>query len=101
MTTKVFTFKAPAEKVPVTFDFTRVLGAAAISGTPTCAVALDAGATDDTADILDGAASTASGVVLQPVKAGTAGQDYRVTCTALTNDGRTLVLAGILPVRTA
>lgn len=101
MTTKIFTFKAPTEKVPATFDFTRVLGNATISGTPTCAVTLDAGTTNDVADILDGAASAANGIVMQPVKAGTAGQDYRITCTALTNDGRTLVLAGILPVRTA
>jgi hypothetical protein len=101
MTTKVSTFKAPTEKVPVTFDFSRVLGGAAISGTPTCAVAVDAGGATDAADILDGATSNANGVVLQPVKAGTAGADYRVTCTALTNDGRTLVEAIILPVRNA
>lgn len=101
MTTKTVSFKAPTEKVPVSFNFTAILGAATIAGTPTCAVTLDAGSTDDSASILDGAASVANGIVAQPVKSGTAGQDYRITCTALSNDGRTLVLAAILPVRNA
>lgn len=100
-TTKVSSPKASGERIPLTFDFTSILGAATISGTPTATYELDAGTTDDSANLPNGAISQAAGIVSVPVKAGTEGQDYRITVTADTSDGRRLMLAMIVPVRKA
>lgn len=97
----MFTFsdKDPAEIVPVTFDFSRGVGAGATVAVDSVSVAVVAGTDNDPSNLLQGAATSDGAVAVQWVKAGMDGTDYKLRCTVVASDGQTLVLAAILPVR--
>lgn len=94
-----FSPKGPTEKVTLTFDFSAELGSATISSAA-CVATTVAGTDASPSSVISGAAQISGGDVLQLVKQGLVGCDYNVTCTATLSDGRVLVLARILPVRT-
>lgn len=102
-TTKVFSPKDPQETVNITFEFAPILGAEAISGAATSAVQISAGTDAAFAAVKNGAPVVVGTQVVQSVTAGVAGVDYYVTAKVTTNGApaRTLLLAGILPVRNA
>ena len=91
--------KDPGETIALSFDFTDRLAGAAISGTPAAVSQTWSGVDSNPGAILSGGCAVAGPVVTQKVTGGIAGVDYRVKVTAQTNDGRVLVLAGILAVR--
>lgn len=96
-----FAEKDPEAVVPVEFDFTTPLGAAAIQGLPVVTIAVVSGVDAAANDMLNGAAAAVGGKVTQSVRQGVANADYRLKCKVATNDARTLTLARILPVRNA
>lgn len=95
--------KDPDEQVNLLFDFTDSLAGDTIAGTPEVACTTDAGTDASPGDVLNGTATVVTGtVVVQPVRAGVAGCDYRVEVRASTTGSsptRKLVLVGFLPVR--
>lgn len=96
-----FQSKDPAEKVTLPFDFSEDLGDATISSV-TAAFGLDAGdETGGTTASQNGSITTVGGIAYVPVQDGAAFCDYIVTAKATLSDGRVLMLAGLLPVRTA
>lgn len=94
----IFSSKRPGEVVTLAFDFTSELGGASI-GTKSCAVTVLAGTDASPSSLISGAAQESAGVV-QLVQGGVHGVDYVVEATVVTNDGRTLKLPAVLPVRT-
>ena len=93
--------KDPAEVVDASFDFTKDLGAAAIvAGSPAVTIALSTGADANPAAMLLGAPTLQGAIVFQRVQLGVDKADYRLRCQVTLNDGRVLVLAMGLPVRT-
>jgi len=102
MTTQVFPFKDPNETQSLAFDFAPDLGSETLAaGTMTSGVDLIAGTDATPTNVLNGAPVISGALVLQSVKAGVAGADYRVWAKCNTSGGRVLVVAGILPVRNA
>jgi hypothetical protein len=109
MATKVFDAKDPDEQVNLFFDFTDALAGDTITGSPVVAITVDVGSqvADGTpTNVLNGSATVVSGnkKVVQPVRAGLAGADYRIEVRVDTTGStpvRKLVLAGVLPVRDA
>jgi hypothetical protein len=102
MTTQVFPFKDPAEVQSLAFDFSPDLGSETLAaGTMTSGIELLAGTDASPSNVLDGAPVISTAFVLQAVKAGVHNCDYRVWAKCNTSGNRTLVVAGILPVRTA
>lgn len=102
MTTQTFAFKDPAETNTLAFDFSPDLGTETLAAaSQTSGIELLAGTDASPANVLNGAPAISGALVMQSVKAGVAGCDYRVWAKANTSGGRTLVVAGVLPVRTA
>lgn len=102
MTTQVFAFKDPAETQALAFDFSPDLGTETLTAaSQTSGIELLAGTDAAYASVLNGAPVISGTKVLQSVKLGVHNCDYRVWAKANTSGGRTLVVAGILPVRTA
>lgn len=102
MTTQVFPFKDPAEVQSLAFDFSPDLGTETLTpGSMTSGIDLLAGTDASPSNVLNGAPAIAGAFVLQSAKAGVANCDYRIWTKATTTGGRTLVVAGILPVRDA
>lgn len=99
---KVFDTKDPSEIVTVTFDFTSELGSETISGSPTVTNEVAGGTDAAFASMLNGAPSASGGnKVLQSVKLGVHGVNYKLKALVNTSASRTLVLSAILPVRSA
>jgi len=100
--TKLWPSKDPEEIITVTFDFTDDLNGAAITGgSAVTSVSVAEGADQDYAQTKNGAEEIQGAKVLQSVKLGLNGVNYRWQGKINTSDGRTLVLAAILPVREA
>ena len=103
--TQLFDEKDPAEKWILEFDCSLDLAAGeALTGTPTVTVTLESG-TDPTPNAtLNGAPTLGNSnkSIFQPVQAGVhmCKYKFRASC-ATTNANKLLVIAGILPVRTA
>lgn len=96
---KRFDKKDPGETVVLTFDFT---GEAPAVSAPTVAITHESGEPDAAfASVLEGSPQVSGGKVLQRVKAGVAGADYLLRCSASDGNGNTLVRAGLLMVRAA
>jgi hypothetical protein len=96
--------KDPEEVIVLTCDFGPDLAAGeTLNAPPTVTVTVASGADASPGDVLDGAAQLDASTtkVLQKVKGGVDDTNYRVKVKATTSDGRTLVLAPILPVRNA
>ena len=98
--TQKFPTKGTLESVVLGFDFSRET---AVVTAPTFAITCEPGVVvdDSPADILSGASvidPDNPARVLQRVRAGTDGVDYRIQCTATAGDD-TLTIAAILPVR--
>jgi len=98
-----FNVKGPAERVPVTFDFTFDLPAGVtLTGAVTITVETIEGTDANPEDILNGgfAFDATSTKVIQPVQDGLDGCEYRIICTASTTQPTLKpTLTGILPVR--
>lgn len=92
--------KDPEEVVVLAFDFAAELGAETLSS-PVFSVSVHRGNDANVAQLPNGAPVISGTQALQSVRAGVAGVDYYVRMRASTSGGRTLVLAGILPVREA
>lgn len=102
MTTEIFAIKDPAEVQVLGFDFSPDLGTETLStGTMQSGVELLAGEDPSPSSLLNGAPTIDGSTVVQSVKEGVAGCDYRVWAKVQTSGGRVLVVAGILPVRDA
>ena len=93
--------KDPAEIITVTFDYTSEIGAASISASPVIGVSVANGVDADFATMPDGAAQISGALVLQRFRNGVNAVDYNVRCLVTLDDGRKLLRAGTLPVRTA
>ena len=93
-------FKDPAEIITVTFAFADELGTANISAVDSVTIAVVTGADPDSAAMLNGAGAISGGDVLQSIRAGVAGADYKLRALAALSDGRKLVRALNFPVRT-
>jgi hypothetical protein len=95
-----FPIKDPGETLPVAFEF-QGLDLAETLVTPTVTIITFAGV-DATPNAVLWNVATISGIdVLQWVRAGVAGVDYKLTCSVITSAGRMLILTGKLPVRAA
>lgn len=102
MTTQVFLPKDPVETQNLAFEFADDLGDETLTAaSQTTGIELSAGADAAYTSVLSGAPSISGTKVVQQVRLGVANVDYRVWAKANTSGGRTLVVAGILPVRTA
>lgn len=102
MTTEVFAIKDPAETQALAFNFAPDLGSETLTpASMTSGIELLAGTDPTPANVLNGAPVISGALVLQSVHGGVANADYRVWAKVNTSGGRTLVVAGILPVRTA
>jgi hypothetical protein len=94
-----FRTKQPAEKWPISFDFTAKLGAATISSV-TSIIALDElDNSNVSTTVLDSTLQTnTTTIVYTYVRAGTTGHRYLITCIVAGSDGSIHELEGILPV---
>ncbi len=92
--------KDPAEIITLTFDYASEIGAAAISGTPVFALAIESGTDADYASMPNGSPQVSGSDVLQSVKLGANAVNYAVRMLATLDDGRKLLRAATLPVRT-
>jgi hypothetical protein len=93
-----FPVKDPAEVVVLSFDFSAELGAETISGSPTIAIATYAGIDATPGTVLYGSPAITGQAVIQTVRQGLDGVDYKIKTQINTSGGRTLVLSGVLPV---
>lgn len=100
MTKILDTTKDPSETIPITFDFTRLLGARTIS-TKTVTASVWRGTDGNPSATISGSASESGGIVTQKVTGGIDGVDYRYRCSATLSDGDVLVLGAVLAVRIA
>lgn len=89
--------KDPGDVIVVEFDFTKDLGAEALTN-PDVAITVAVGADPAAAAMLVGAAQVVGGRVLQRVQSGVDGADYAFQCTADIGADR-LTIEAILPVR--
>lgn len=90
--------KDPSESVVIEFDFAgemSVIGSAVVS-----ASVYGTGVDPAVASMLDGAPQVLAPKVLQRVRNGVDGVDYKLRCVA-TSGSDVLVRAGVMPVRTA
>jgi len=95
-------FKDPEEIVTITFDFTRDLGAEAIAAaSQVVTIAVVSGADPNVGQVPNGAPQISGTKVLQSIKQGVHLVDYSTRCRIDTSGGRRLVLAALLPVRSA
>ena len=88
----------------VTLNFTAHLAAGeTLTGAITVSITTVTGTDASPASVLNGAATfdVTNKMILQGVKSGTTGCNYRLKAKSGTSAGRTLALAGILPVRDA
>lgn len=92
--------KDPAEIIPVTFDFTNDTTAPL---TPVVSISRHSGAPDtsDLSLMLSGSPQIIGAKVVQKVRSGVDGTNYRIACQADEASGLRYVIAGILPVATA
>jgi hypothetical protein len=101
MTTEVFPFKDPSEVQTLAFDFSPDLGTETLAAPLTVGVELLAGTDASPNDIINGSPVIVGSTVVQSVTGGVSNCDYRIWSKAQTSGGRTLVVAGVLPVRDA
>lgn len=97
----VWDYKDPEETITGTFDFSRDIGTANITGTPATSIAVQHGDDPAVASVINGSPQVAGSFVLQSYKVGVRDVDYYVRCKAALDDGRVLVLAATMPVRQA
>lgn len=98
---KKFDPKDPIEIVPLSFDFTELIGSGSPQ-TPTISVIRHSGATDsDPSAMLAGAVQLVGMDVRQKVQAGVAGCVYYLKATVDTAEGYRYALAGLLEVQPA
>jgi hypothetical protein len=92
--------KAPSEKIPATFVFTKALDQGETIVSATLSVSLRQGVDPSPSSILDGAHQIlAGGRVLQRIRGGIDGVSYEVRCSVTTSSGSIFLLAGVIPVR--
>lgn len=91
--------KDPEEIITVTFPFSEELGAATIDSVDSVSISIVNGTDPDVGAMLNGAAQISAGDILQSVRNGVAAVDYKLRCRAVLSDGRRLVRAIDLPVR--
>lgn len=91
--------KDPDETITITFPFGDELGAATIASVDYVTIALINGTDAAVGTMLNGAAEISGGDVFQSVRYGVHQADYKVRCRAVLSDGRRLVRAIALPVR--
>lgn len=93
-----FRNKQAAEAYYIEFDFDELCGTATVSSATVAAKVVSTGV-DATATITTVASQSISGTsVYVWVKAGTAGTDYQITCTATASDGSIYELEGLMLV---
>lgn len=98
---KKFDPKDPVEIVPLSFDFTELIGAGSPTS-PTISITRHSGAQDsDPGAMLAGAVQLVGMDVRQKVQAGVAGCTYYLKATVDTADGYRFALAGLLEVQPA
>ncbi|OHC35499.1 MAG: hypothetical protein A2Y50_09065 [Pseudomonadales bacterium RIFCSPLOWO2_12_59_9] len=97
--------KDPAEIITVTFPYAKEIGGATIlneadpGANPDITVEITNGTDSGAAQMLNGALQISTSNVLQSVKTGLDGVDYKLRCEAPLSDGRKLVRVLPLPVR--
>lgn len=98
---KEVTAKSPAERVPLTFDFSDQLAEGeSVTGSPVITVRAVRGLDSTPASRLSGPATIADGSVVQQLfQGGLLHELYEVHCVASTNNSQTLELVQLLPVR--
>jgi hypothetical protein len=102
MTTATFAIKDPMEIQALSFDFSPDLGTETlVAASQTSGIELVAGTDATPSSVLNGVPIITGSLIVQSVKSGVANADYRIWAKANTSGGRTLVVAGILPVRNA
>jgi hypothetical protein len=84
-----FTDKDPGETVRLGIDFTDLLDTGETISTATAAIRTAAGVT--VAAMLSGSEDVSGNVVRQLITGGTAGMSYRLSFTAVTSTGQTLI----------
>lgn len=94
-----FAAKDPEEIVTLTFDFSLDLNLSETIASPVTTVELVRGVDPAFAAVQNGAGQVSGSSILQSVKAGIAGCEYRVKVKVTTSAGRVLVLSRVLPVR--
>jgi len=95
-----FDIKYPAEKIVLTFPYTKELSGATISpGSPAITVTTVKGVDANPSAMLNGAAQIAAGLVLQGVQGGLNEVSYHFVCQVDLSDGRRLIRAGTLQVK--
>jgi urease gamma subunit len=92
--------KDPDEIITVTFPFADELGGATLSSVDYVTMAVVNGEDASASAMLNGSAVISGGDVLQSVQNGLHLVDYKTRCRAILSDGRKLVRALDLPVRT-
>lgn len=90
--------KDPSESVVIEFDFANEMSA--IGSAIVSASVYGDGVDPAVSTMLDGAPQVLTAKVLQRVRNGVAGVDYKLRCVA-TSGSDVLVRAGVMPVRTA
>jgi len=93
--------KDPAEIIDLVFPYADEIGSAVISPNPVVTIAVVNGVDASAAQMLSGAPIVSGQDVVQRVINGIAGVDYQLRCVATLSDGRKLVRALTLPVRSA
>lgn len=91
--------KDPDETITLTFPYAKELDGATINAVDYVTMAVINGVDASVATMLNGAATVDGGNVLQSVRNGVHGVDYKSRCRVTTSDGRKLVRAIDLPVR--
>lgn len=94
--------KYPAERVPLSWDFSQELNGAAPKSVRIDAVLARGSHISDAApeSILDKAVSWCEdGIVFQLIQGGIPGADYKITATIETQDGTIYQKISVLPVR--
>lgn len=93
-----FSPKRPAESEVFTFDFTDLLGTNETLISATVASKVVNGTDAAYASMISGAAQISGKKVLQKIAAGVAGVYYELACTATTDTGQIMIVAGNLSV---
>lgn len=95
-----FDIKYPAEKIVLTFPYTKELNGATITpGSPVVTVTTVKGVDGNPNALLNGAAQIAAGLVLQGVQGGLNECSYHFVCQVDLSDNRRLVRSGTLQVK--
>ncbi len=100
MSLQSFSPKDPEEVITLSVNFTNLLASGETVSACVFTAERQDGAAEDTAAMISGGAdTTAAPIMRQKIAAGTNGVTYLIRAKVTTNAGRTIVGAGVLPVK--